>query len=122
MRAEENCYWLSVASGWNELVYLYIHTHIYKYRKIIELVFVSNLKKHGNTNNIVYPLQVQHGFREDLSCETQLLEFVDDISRNTSMQLGKQTGQLVNLLPDHNSKHFWARTSNLHLIIVLYES
>jgi hypothetical protein len=32
--------------------------------------------KHADTHNILYPLQ--HGFRKGLSCETQLIEFVDD--------------------------------------------
>ena len=47
--------------------------------------------EHGNSNNIFYPLQ--HGFREYRSCETQSLEFIDDVSHN--MQLGKQTDILI---------------------------
>ena len=35
---------------------------------------------HGEVNNILYPLQ--HGFRRGRSYETQLLEFVDDLSSN----------------------------------------
>ena len=31
-------------------------------------------------NNILYPLQ--HGFRRGRSCETQLIEFIDDLSKN----------------------------------------
>ena len=36
--------------------------------------------QHLNRNNTLYPLQ--HGFREKLSCETQLIEFVHDIAFN----------------------------------------
>jgi hypothetical protein len=46
---------------------------------------------HADRNNILYPLQ--HGFRRKRSCETQLLEFVDDVSSN--MSSGKQTDVLV---------------------------
>jgi hypothetical protein len=46
---------------------------------------------HADRNNILYPLQ--HGFRSKRSCETQLLEFVDDVSSN--MSSGKQTDVLV---------------------------
>jgi hypothetical protein len=47
--------------------------------------------KHGEENNILYPLQ--HGFRKGHSCETQLIEFVDDISKN--LQEGQQTDILI---------------------------
>jgi hypothetical protein len=47
--------------------------------------------KHADANNIMYPLQ--HGFRRGLSCETQLLEFIDDISKN--LDTGKQTDCLI---------------------------
>ena len=43
--------------------------------------------QHAKENNILYPLQ--HGFRKGRSCETQLIEFVDDISKN--LQEGRQT-------------------------------
>jgi hypothetical protein len=46
---------------------------------------------HADTHNILYPLQ--HGFRTGRSCETQLLEFIDDITLN--MENGKQTYTLV---------------------------
>ena len=35
---------------------------------------------HADTHNILYPLQ--HGFRRFRSCETQLLVFIDDESKN----------------------------------------
>ena len=43
------------------------------------------MTKHFNQNNILYDLQ--HGFREKRSCETQLI--VEDLARN--MTSGKQT-------------------------------
>jgi hypothetical protein len=46
--------------------------------KTMEHILASKIMKHGEENNILYPLQ--HGFRKDHSCETQLIEFVDDIS------------------------------------------
>jgi hypothetical protein len=49
------------------------------------------LMKHGEENNILYPLQ--HGFRKGHSCETQLIEFVDDISK--ILQEGQQTDILI---------------------------
>jgi hypothetical protein len=47
--------------------------------------------QHAEENNILYPLQ--HGFRKGRSCETQLIEFVDDISKN--IQEGRQTDILI---------------------------
>jgi hypothetical protein len=49
------------------------------------------IMKHADTHNILYPLQ--HGFRKGLSCETQLIECVDDITRN--IEAGKQTDCLI---------------------------
>jgi hypothetical protein len=46
---------------------------------------------HTDTHNILYPLQ--HGFLTGRSCETQLLEFIDDVTLN--MENGKQTDILV---------------------------
>jgi len=45
---------------------------------------------HAKKHQILYPLQ--HGFRKGRSCETQLLEFTDDITQN--MENGKQTDVL----------------------------
>ena len=47
--------------------------------------------KHAHRNNILYHLQ--YGFREKRSCETQLLEFVHDLTCN--MQGGGQTDVLI---------------------------
>jgi hypothetical protein len=59
--------------------------------KLMEHVVASNIMKHGNNNNILYDLQ--HGFREKRSCETQLIEFSTDLFNN--MQDGKQTDILI---------------------------
>ena len=47
--------------------------------------------KHAERANILFPLQ--HGFRKGRSCETQLIEFTDDITKN--MENGKQTDVLI---------------------------
>jgi hypothetical protein len=59
--------------------------------KIMEHLVTSHILKHDDANNIMHPLQ--HGFRWGLSCGTQLLEFIDDISKN--LDTGKQTGCLI---------------------------
>ena len=55
--------------------------------KIMEHIITSNVMRHASTHNILYHLQ--HGFRDKRSCETQLLEFQNDIVAN--MNNGKQT-------------------------------
>jgi hypothetical protein len=47
--------------------------------------------QHGEENTILYPLH--HGFRKGRYRETQLIEFVDDISKN--LQEGRQTDILI---------------------------
>ena len=59
--------------------------------KTMEHIVTSSSMNHGEVNNILYPLQ--HGFRRGRSCETQLLEFVDDLSSN--LQDGQQVDVLV---------------------------
>ena len=54
-------------------------------------IVASNLTKHLTNSNILYELQ--HGFREERSCETQLVMLVDEISKN--MQMGKQTDLIL---------------------------
>ena len=58
--------------------------------KIMEHVITSQIMNHGENNNILYPLQ--HGFRRGRSCETQLIEFIDDLSSN--LQKNQQTDVL----------------------------
>jgi hypothetical protein len=46
---------------------------------------------HADKNSILYPLQ--HGFRSKRSCETQLIEIINEVT--TNMSAGKQTDVLV---------------------------
>ena len=59
--------------------------------KIMEHIITSNVMRHASTHNILYHLQ--HGFRDKRSCETQLLEFQNDIVAN--MNHVKQTDVIV---------------------------
>ena len=55
--------------------------------KVLEHIVASNLTKYLANCNILFELQ--HGFREKRSCETQMVMLVDEIAKN--MQTGKQT-------------------------------
>ena len=57
----------------------------------MEHIIASNLSKHLNKHNILYELQ--HGFREKRSCETQFIQLVEDLGRQLS--LGKQTDLIL---------------------------
>jgi hypothetical protein len=46
----------------------------------MEHIVVSAIMTHADKHNILYPLQ--HGFRKERSCETQLIEFIDDVTSN----------------------------------------
>ena len=59
--------------------------------KLLEHIVTSNIMNHGKTRNILYPLQ--HGFRKGRSCETQLLEFTNDVT--STLEQGQQTDVLV---------------------------
>ena len=59
--------------------------------KMMEHILASNIMSHGKNNNILYPLQ--HGFRRGRSCETQLIEFIDDLTSN--LEEGQQTDILI---------------------------
>ena len=56
--------------------------------KVIEHIVTSHIMRHAARNNILYPLQ--HGFRSKQSCETQLLECIDDLTMN--LENGKLYG------------------------------
>ena len=53
----------------------------------MEHIIVSNISKHLTQHYILYELQ--HGFREKRSFETQLIQLVEDLSRQ--LTLGNQT-------------------------------
>ena len=57
----------------------------------MEHIIASNLSKHLNKHNILYELQ--HGFRVKRSCETELIQLVEDLGRQLS--LGKQTDLIL---------------------------
>ena len=59
--------------------------------KTMEHIIASNLCKHFNRNNILYYLQ--HGFHEKRSCETQLIQLVEDLARG--MTQGKQSDLIL---------------------------
>ena len=59
--------------------------------KVLEHIVASNLIKHLTNSNILFELQ--HGFREKRSCETQLVMLVDEIAKNT--KTGKQTDLIL---------------------------
>ena len=55
--------------------------------KVLEHIMASHLVKHFDKHDLLYDLQ--HGFREKRSCDTQLTMLFEDLARNTSV--GKQT-------------------------------
>ena len=59
--------------------------------KVLEHIVASNISKHFTNQNILYDLQ--HGFREKRSCETQLIMLIDELSKN--MQSRKQTNLIL---------------------------
>ena len=50
-------------------------------------ILASNIVKHLDEQGLMYDLQ--HGFRERRSCETQLIMLIEDLARNASV--GRQT-------------------------------
>lgn len=59
--------------------------------KLLEHIVCSNIMKHADNHNILYPLQ--HGFRKSRSCVSQLIEFIDDVS--SALDAGRQSDVLV---------------------------
>ena len=59
--------------------------------KVLEHIVASSMSKHFTDQNILYELQ--HGFRERRSCETQLIMLTDVLSKN--MQSRKQTDLIL---------------------------
>ena len=55
--------------------------------KLMEHIVCCSLMSHASNHGLLYKLQ--HGFRDQRSCETQLLEFIQDVTNN--MQQGTQT-------------------------------
>ena len=59
--------------------------------KVLEHIMASHLVKHLDKHDLLYDLQ--HGFREKRSCETQLTMLFEDLAKNTSA--GKQTDLIL---------------------------
>ena len=76
----------------------------------MEHTVASNLTRHLNVNNILYELQ--HGFREKRSCETQLVQLIEDLGRQLI------TGQQVDLVLLDFSKAF-DKVNHLKLLFKL---
>ena len=84
--------------------------------KIMEHVIASQIMNHGEENDILYPLQ--HGFRRGRSCETQLIEFIDDLSSNLQgnqktdvlvMDFANAFDKVCHSLPVHKLHHYGIR-------------
>ena len=59
--------------------------------KVMEHIIASKLTQHLNQHNLLYDLQ--HGFRERRSCETQLIQLVEDLGRQ--LVKGKQVDLIL---------------------------
>ena len=59
--------------------------------KVLEHIVASNLVTHLDSRQLLYDLQ--HGFRSKISCETQLVMLVEDLSRNAIK--GQQTDLIL---------------------------
>ena len=59
--------------------------------KVMEHIIASNVVKHLDSMGLMYDLQ--HGFMERRSCETQLASLIEDLARKTSQ--GKQTDLIL---------------------------
>ena len=59
--------------------------------KVLEHIIASNVVEHMNKHDLLYDLQ--HGFREKRSCETQLTTMIEELARNACA--GKQTDLIL---------------------------
>ena len=66
--------------------------------KVMEHIIASKLTQHLNQHNVLFDLQ--HGFRERRSCETHLIQLVEDLGRQLV------TGKQVDLILLNLSKAF----------------
>ena len=51
--------------------------------KVLEHILASDIVKHLDGQGLMYDLQ--HGFREKRSCETQLIMLIEDLARNARL-------------------------------------
>ena len=80
--------------------------------KVMEHIIASNICDHFRNNNILYDLQ--HGFRDGRSCETQLVQLNNDLAKNLD------EGQQTDLILLDFSKAF-DKVSHLKLIHKLHQ-
>ena len=74
----------------NERCQLQAHIpYLYFFCKTLEHIVASSITKHLSKLNIFYELQ--HGFREKRSCESQLLMLVDDLFQSVYKKKQKMT-------------------------------
>ena len=59
--------------------------------KVLEHIVASIMAKHFTEMDILYDLQ--HGFLEKRSCETQLIMLVNELAKH--IQIGKQTDRIL---------------------------
>ena len=71
--------------------------------KVLEHILASNIAKHLDRHGFMYDLQ--HGFREKRSCETQLIMLIKDLARNA--RAGKQTNFSKAFDKVNHSKLLW---------------
>ena len=62
--------------------------------KVLEHIMAYHLVGHLNKHDLLYDLQ--HGFREKRSCETQLIMLFEDLARNTPVNMNEQTNEHTN--------------------------
>jgi hypothetical protein len=60
--------------------------------KLMEHIKTSHMMSHANTQSIMYPLQ--HGFQSGLSCESQLIGFIDDVTKNEQRNMMVKIGAI----------------------------
>ena len=84
--------------------------------KLLELIVVSNVMAHADKYNILYPFQ--HGIRKFRPCESQLIEFIDDMTRNLDddqqtdvciMEFSKAFDKVSHNFLTHKLKHYGIR-------------
>jgi hypothetical protein len=59
--------------------------------KLMEHIISSNIMSHLENNKILYNLQ--HGFRKARSCETQLIDFIQELAKSNNCS--KQTDLII---------------------------
>ena len=66
--------------------------------KVFEHIIVSNIMRYISKHDIL--TDIQHGFRENRSCETQLVQFVHDLAENLDRSKSRKVSQTDILIMD----------------------